>query len=162
MTAAHDIARLAAMRKSLSLAAALLAAATIVHADPASLPAADRAAIVVAPAATAPQLRVAEIPASIRAIAFPYMADPGQPFQVADTISPGDNQPGGRLVWGVRIGRLYVLHSEFGGIAHGFQVRVYELGPAAAKQVWGAYGPRYATFVAFQAALRSGRLAATS
>lgn len=144
--------------RAFAVMTALIAASTA-GADP--MPPADLAAIAAASAAMPAQVHVADIPASVRAIAFPYMVDPGQRFQVTDTIVPGDNVPGGRLVWGVRIGRLYVLHSEYGGIAHGFQVRVYELNAAAAKQVWQSYGPAYPTFAAFKAALRSGRLNAT-
>ena len=144
--------------------AAMIAAAAISFAAPAAadpMPAPDRAAIAAAPASMPPTLRVADIPPSVRAIAFPYMVDPGRPFQVTDVIMPGQDLPGGRLVWGVRIGRLYVLHSEFGGIAHGFQVRVYDLGATSAREVWKAYGPRYPSFAAFQAALRSSRVEAT-
>ncbi|HWA63693.1 MAG TPA: hypothetical protein VG939_20110 [Caulobacteraceae bacterium] len=121
------------------------------------LGAAERAQLLAAPAATPLQRRVADLPTAVRALATPEMADPGRPFQVTDVIGPGASLPGGRLVWGARVGGLYVLHSEFGGVAHGFQVRVYALGPPA-RLISNTYvrGP-FAGFAAWQAQLKAGR-----
>lgn len=139
------------------IAGLLLAAILTPAASADDLGESDRTILLAAPATTPLQRRVADLPAAVRAMATPQMADPGRPFQITDVIGPGERLPGGRLVWGARVGRLYVLHSEFGGVAHAFQVRIYGLGPPARLLSTTYVRGAYATFAAWQAQLRSGR-----
>jgi hypothetical protein len=143
-------------RLNLLLLAAALAIAPRAAAE---IPAAVRAAILAAPPGAALDVHVASVPASVRAVAFPLMVEPGQPFQVTDVIGPNDHLPAGRLTWGLRLGRYYLLHSEFGGIAHAFYVRVYDLTPAGAKLVCSSIvATPFRTLAALQAAVRADRL----
>jgi hypothetical protein len=120
----------------------------------------DEAAVLAAPARTHLDTRVAQLPPAVRA-AFPNnLAEPGAPFQVTDVV-PGRPLPGARMVWGARVGRLYLLHLERGGIAHYYLVEAYDLtgGPGGpTRRVWRAHAHKLASFADFQAAYRAHRL----
>lgn len=139
--------------KRLLIALAIAATPALAQA---ALPRADRAALL-APAHPAIDTRVAQLPPVVRAAYGPGLADAGAPFQVTDVVV-GKPLPGARVVWGARVGRLYVLHTEFGGFAHAFALEVFD----GRGRIWKAWMPRpLPTFAAFQAALRANKLSET-
>lgn len=78
------------------------------------------------------------------------LANPGEKFQVTDTVM----EPGlaaRRLIWCARISGYYILHHELGGIGHSYHILIVTdpaLGQSA-KLVWKAASMRFPSYDEF-------------
>jgi hypothetical protein len=88
------------------------------------------------------------------------LANPGEPFQVTDTIIDRD-LPGRRLIWVASLPGYHVVHYESGGIAHIYHILLVATGnaPKAAKVIWSAIiNAPLKTYDDFLAALNAQKL----
>jgi hypothetical protein len=87
------------------------------------------------------------LPESVKS-RIPKMSNPGGPFNASD-VSGFFDTPRRRLIFGGISDRYCLVHYEYGGIAHGHKMALFEISGNQSMLLWAHAGGRYSDLIEF-------------
>ena len=87
--------------------------------------------------------KMSALPEAAKTFLTSPMADPGEPWQVGCDVGDG-SLPRQRLIFSGVSRDFAFIHYEFGGIGHGYRVKVYRVLPSGWEPYWDEFLPHAA------------------